>query len=199
MNNMVRHTTAAAVLMTLSAVASAQVLEEVEIRRDGNDAVAHIRFATPVQFRGVVSARSGDLAQVSFDLVPLTDLPGLLGSTIRVTSRGGLPQMIVQDEVVGRAGMSRRLVIRFGVPTKFSVRPGRNNRTIEVVLEGLGEAATRSFEPSVPVVVTAPPVVQPPAVDLGGPLPTPIPKLWRFFHWHNRRLIAGTRQPLWSL
>lgn len=166
MNNMVRHTTAAAVLMTLSAVASAQVMEEVEIRKDGKDAVAHIRFATPVQFRGVVLARSGDLAQVSYDLVPLTDLPGLLGSRLRVPSSGGLPQLIVQDEVVGRAGMSRRLIISFGVPTTFKVRAGRNNRTIEVVLEGLGDAATRSFEQPVPIV-TAPPVVQPPIVDLG--------------------------------
>jgi len=167
MNNMVRHTTAAAVLMTLSAAVSAQVLEEVEIRRDGKDAVAHIRFATQVQFRGVVSARSGDLTQVSYDLVPLNDLPGLLGSTRRVPSRGGLPQMIVQDEVVGRAGMSRRLIISFGVPTKFRVRAGRSNRTIEIVLEGLGEAATRSFEQPVPVG-TVPPVVQPPVMDIGA-------------------------------
>ena len=175
MNNMVRHSISAAALMTLSAMAGAQVLEEVEIRREGNDAVAVIKFATPVQFRSVVSARAGDLTQVFYDLVPLTELPGLVGAARRVPGRGGLPQIDVQDEVVGRAGMSRKLVINFGVPTKFRARAGRNNRHIEIVLEGMGEAATRSFEPVPKAPPAAPvPTTQAPAMDPGASAPAEV-------------------------
>lgn len=181
MRHWVRHSVAAAALATLSAGASAQVFEEMELRREGNDAVVVMKFATPVQFRGAVSARAGDLTQIYYDLIPLTDLPGLLGSARRMPARGDLPQLDVRDEIVGRSGMSRKLVVNFGVPTKFGVRAGRSNRHVEIVLTGLGDAATRSFEPippgtAVPGVAAAAPdlPVAPPAEPATTP-PSPQP------------------------
>jgi hypothetical protein len=153
--------TSAAVLLGLSAVAGAQVMEDVELRREGQDAVASIRFVTPIQFRRAVSARAGDLTQAFYDVMPATDLPSLVDGRQRVAGGGGLPQIVILDEVVDRAGMGRKLLVRFNTPTRFKVRAGRGNKSIEIVLEGLGDAVSSSIPP-VPAPAVQPAVLQQP-------------------------------------
>jgi tetratricopeptide (TPR) repeat protein len=55
--------------------------------------------------------------------------------------------------------VSRKLVIRFGTPTKFRVRAGRDNRSIEVILEGLGSSVKVVVE-ALSAAKTKPPVAK---------------------------------------
>ncbi|TXC67322.1 hypothetical protein FSC37_21370 [Piscinibacter aquaticus] len=50
-----------------SATAHAQLIDDVEFRRDGADAIVQVRFVTPVVFRRALLAASGDSVQVLYD------------------------------------------------------------------------------------------------------------------------------------
>jgi hypothetical protein len=127
-------------LFCLSAVANAQLIEEVDVRRDGANAIASIRFVIPIQYRRTVTSRAGDLGQVFYNVLPARDNPSLLAGQRKIVTSDGLPQLIITDETVDSTSLNRKLVISFTSPTRYSVRAGRGNKTIEIVLEGLGAA-----------------------------------------------------------
>ena len=127
-------------LYCLSAVVNAQLIEEVDVRRDGANAIASIRFVIPIQYRRTVTSRAGDLGQVFYNVLPARDNPSLLAGQRKIVSGDGLPQIVITDETVDSTSLNRKLVISFTSPTRYSVRAGRGNKTIEIVLEGLGAA-----------------------------------------------------------
>ena len=132
---------AACICAGFASSASAQFLEDVELRQEGANAVVNIKFVTPVQYSRSVSARASDLVQAFYAVLPTRDKILDLRSERRVPAAGNIPSIIITDETANNAVQvqsNRRLVIRFGAPVKFRVRAGRNNRSIEVVLEGLG-------------------------------------------------------------
>ena len=120
--------------------AQAEVFDDIDVRREGKDAVVQVRFTAPVQFLRAVNAKSGDLAQVFYELVPGQELPKFVTGERREFGGDGLPKLSVSDEAV-RGDRSRKFVLRFALPAKFKVRAGRNNRTIDIVIEGAGAAA----------------------------------------------------------
>jgi tetratricopeptide (TPR) repeat protein len=121
--------------------AQAQLIEEVELRRDGRNAIASVRFVSPVQYLRSTASRNGDLVQSFYDVLPTRDVLNLAAGQQRTVHGGGtIPQIQIEDEAQGRAGMSRKLIIRFAKPVKFVVRAGRGNRAIEIVLDGMGES-----------------------------------------------------------
>ena len=131
----------AAVVWTGANVAArAQLIEDAELRVDGPDAVLQVRLVTPIQFQRSVGAPRGDLAQVFYDVIPAREVPNLLASERRIALPGTANQVIVTDDGAGRANLSRKLSIRFSEVTRFQVRSGKGNRSIEVVIEGLGPA-----------------------------------------------------------
>ena len=127
-------------LFCLSTWANAQLIEEVDVRRDGANAVASIRFVVPIQYRRSVTSRAGDLGQVFYNVLPGRDNPSLLAGQRKIIGGDSLPQIVIADETVDSASLNRKLVISFNSPTRYSVRAGRGNKTIEIVLEGLGPA-----------------------------------------------------------
>ena len=135
--------------------AHAQLIEEVEWRTEGNNAVAAVRFVAPVQFLRAMPARSRDLVQAFYTVLPSRD-PAAPVDGQRQILRGtdGLPTVTVTDEV-DKDQTRRKLVVRFDVPSRFSVRAGRSNRSIEIVFDGLGVAARAPSERvSVPSAAT---------------------------------------------
>jgi hypothetical protein len=104
--------------------------------------------------------------------------------------------MIISDEEASspaQANVSRKLVIRFGKPVRFRVRAGRGDRSIEVVLEGLGasvklmSAAARAPAPAGRYVVTLLSSPEP-----GKPLPSSIPaNLQNYQVFTARRVTDG--------
>ena len=83
---------AAAVCTVLCAVspwASAQLIDDVEVRRDGDDAVVAIRFVTPVRYTRNVSPRANDLTQVFYEVIDSRGVANLLQSGQRRLAGGG--------------------------------------------------------------------------------------------------------------
>lgn len=143
-------------LVCMAPVAHAQLIEDIELLREGNNAVAQIRFVTPVQYLRSTTARSGDLSQAFYDVLPTRDTLNLISGQRSLAGGGGIPRITVNDEGVGRGDMSRKLLIRFSAPGKYRIRAGRGNRSIEVVMEGLGAAVETAIQASRPTPVPAP-------------------------------------------
>lgn len=118
----------------------AQLIDDVDFRREGANAVLQIHFVTPVQYRRFVAAQTSDVIQAYYDAVAVRTLPELVVTERRVAAVGGMPEILVSDDATGRSNLSRRLIIRFSKPTQARVRAGRGDKLIEVVLEGLGSA-----------------------------------------------------------
>lgn len=133
-----------AALITLSTwSAQAEILDDIDVRRDGNNAVVQIRLSTPVSLLRSTTSRTKDLTQAYYQ-VRLTDVPPVyVAGERRVVKAEGLPTLTIADEPVRTDKLddiNRRLVISFSQSTPFKVRTGKGDRTIEVVLEGLGAA-----------------------------------------------------------
>lgn len=148
---------AAAVCTVLCAVspwASAQLIDDVEVRRDGDDAVVAIRFVTPVRYTRNVSPRANDLTQVFYEVIDSRGVANLLQSGQRRLAGGnGLPALSITDEL-DSGSTKRKLVVHFAGETRFKVRAGRNNRSIDIVLTGQG-AAVRPAVPTAPMPTAA--------------------------------------------
>jgi tetratricopeptide (TPR) repeat protein len=148
--------------LALSALsAQAQLIDDVEYRREGADAVLQIRLITEIQYQRAAIGRSGDLTQAFYLLLPTRQTLSLITSERRLAARGaagdaaGLPGIVVTDESSsGRAANERRVLIRLDRAVPHQVRAGRGGRTIEVVLPGMGDAV--GLAPVAPPVVVAP-------------------------------------------
>ncbi len=127
--------------------AQAQFLDEAELRQEGANAIANIRFVTPVQYLRSTSARASDMVQAFYNVLPSRDPVTDIPSELRLAGGAGIPSIIISDEVVNntaQAKSSRKLVIRFDTPVKFRLRAGRDSRSIELVLEGLGASVKKA-------------------------------------------------------
>ena len=119
--NLQRHAprllTLALAISTLSA--QAQLIDDVEYRREGADAVLQIRLITEIQYQRAAIGRSGDLTQAFYLLLPTRQTLNLITAERRLAARGapaegsGLPGIVVTDEASsGRAANERRVLIR---------------------------------------------------------------------------------------
>ncbi len=125
-------------LLCAAGFAQAQVIEEVELRREGNNAIVQVRFTVPVQYRRSVAASSNDLVQIVYDVVPSRDKPNFLDGERRQIGGDGIPRVSISEEGAGSGENDRRLIVRLDPPTRFKVRSGSDRRSIEIVLEGQG-------------------------------------------------------------
>lgn len=159
----------AVMLVCMAPLAHAQLIEDIELRREGNNAVAQIRFVTPVQYLRSTTARSGDLSQAFYDVLPTRDTLSLISGQRSLPGGGAIPRVTVNDEGVGRGDMSRKLLIRFSAPGKYRIRAGRGNRSIEVVMEGLGSDVDAAVQAAKPAPAPAPAPVAVPAPGASTP------------------------------
>lgn len=122
-----------------AAPVQAQVFDDVDVRKERDDAVVQIKFTVAIQFLRAVPAKSGDLVQAFYEIRPGGELPRFFSGERRLAGGGALPAITITDEAV-RSDFERKLVIRFDKPTKFRVRPGAGNRSIEIVIAGAASA-----------------------------------------------------------
>jgi tetratricopeptide (TPR) repeat protein len=120
-------------------VANAQLMEDIDFRREGENAVVQIRFVAPVQYQRAVVTKSADLVQVFYNILPSPEaVPTLIGER-RASSDKDLPQFVITDEAISRDNLNKRkLLIRFNEPTHFKIRAGKSKESLEIVLEGYG-------------------------------------------------------------
>jgi tetratricopeptide (TPR) repeat protein len=143
MNKYLLRPIAACIFAGFAATAHAQFVDDVELRQEGANAVLQVRFVTPVLYSKSISARASDLVQAFYTLLPTRDQISDVISERRLAAAGDIPSISVTDESdnsTAQANSSRKLVIRFAAPVRFRVRAGRDNRSIEVVFEGLGSS-----------------------------------------------------------
>lgn len=125
--------------LCLVSAAQAQLLDDIEIKSSGKDAVAVIRFSAPVQFQRSIAAKSGDLVQVFYNILPRKDSTITQVGERRIAGGNGLPQLVVTDEAVSNDDLfKRKLLVRFSQSVGFKVRAGRAKETLEIVMEGMG-------------------------------------------------------------
>lgn len=125
--------------LCLVSLAQAQLLDDIEIKSNGKDAVAVVRFSAPVQFQRSIAAKSGDLVQVFYNILPRKDSTITLVGERRIAGGNGLPQLVVTDEAVSNDDLfKRKLLVRFSQSVGFKVRAGRAKETLEIVMEGMG-------------------------------------------------------------
>lgn len=171
---------AVALLCAAAPWAQAQLIDEVDVRREGDDAVLSVRFVTPVRYTRSVAPRANDLAQVYYEVVEPRGVASLLTAGQRRLAGGdGLPTIAITDEFDGpAASVKRKLVVRFGSQTRFKVRSGRTTRSIDIVLEGQGGAVKpRVAAPPMPAAAPGRQfvVLLSSSVDPGMQLNAPVP------------------------
>ena len=82
----------------IAASVQAQVVDDVELRQDGGNAVIVVKFVTPVQYSNSVSARASDLVQVFYTVLPTRESVDLQRSERRLPGGGSIPEITVRDE-----------------------------------------------------------------------------------------------------
>ncbi len=134
---------AACICAAFAPNAQAQLIDNVEVRQEVNNAIVQISFVTPVQYSRSNAARSLDLVQIYYRVIPTPERINIVPSERRIVGGGDIPSISVRDESDSATmlnSVSRKLIIRFDKPTAFQIRAGRSSRSIEVVLEGLGDS-----------------------------------------------------------
>jgi tetratricopeptide (TPR) repeat protein len=185
------------VLVCVAQAAQAQLIEDAELRTEGADAILQVRLVTPIQFQRSAGAPRGEIAQAFYDVIPAREVPNLVAAERRIAGGGSVPDIIISDDGVARANLSRKLTIRFSEPLRFQVRAGKGNRSIEVILEGLGPAmrAASAIQP-LPVADAARRYVvtiqssSDPNVQLAAPIPASVQDYEVF---SSRRIVDGKR------
>lgn len=158
---------AACLCAGFTASVQAQIVDELEWRQEGTDAVAVIEFVTPVQYTKSISARALDLVQAFYTVLPTHEPLNLSFTERRLVGGGGLPSIVVRDEsamTTNIADVKRKVVVQFSQPIHFKVRPGRKVTALEIVFAGLGDAVNVVPVKTTKVLPTpATPVAQAPA------------------------------------
>ena len=123
----------------LSPCAQSQILDDIEVKREGKDAVAMVRFTVPVQFQRSIASKSGDLIQIFYSILQNKDRTITQVGERRVVGGNGMPQLVVTDEAVSNDNLfKRKLLVRISQPAVIKARAGRTKDSLEIVLEGIG-------------------------------------------------------------
>ncbi|MDT7517054.1 tetratricopeptide repeat protein [Rhodoferax mekongensis] len=140
-------------LAATSCTVHAQMVEELEFRKEAGNAVVQVRFGSAIQFQRSIASRSGDLFQVFYNVVSGNETDLTLVGERRVSNGRGLPEFVLTDEAVNRDNLTRRkLLVRFSGATKVKFRAGNNKQSLELVFEGMAsslEAVEKSKQPDV--------------------------------------------------
>jgi TolA-binding protein len=204
-NNNLRATVVACAIACAAASAQAQLLDQFDVRREGNDAVLQLRFATEIQFQRAFTARAGDLTLIEYTLLTTTNAQVRAAQGLQLGRAEGLPRLTLGDEPLASV-RSRRLVLRTVDATAVNVRAGEGNRSIEIVLRGAGAgvraapaAAARAPAAETPATLPAAErrfvIVIASSTDPATPLPALVPRSLQDYEVFTReRVVDGVRR-----
>jgi SPOR domain len=137
MNHLFRTTISATVLSAACAGVHAQTIDQFDVRREGNNAVLQLRFATEIQFQRSFSTRSGDQTLIFYALTTTTNSELRASQGMTLDARQGLPRLTLADES-DRGERNRKIILRTADSARLEVRAGQGNRSIEIVFLGAG-------------------------------------------------------------
>ncbi len=113
----------------------AQLLDDVELKREGNKTVLFIRFVTPIQYQNSTLAQAGNLARIAYTILPTAERMTPITSERRLVSNGNIPELTVTDTATSSMEEKRELLLRFAKPIRFQINAGRENKSIEITLD----------------------------------------------------------------
>lgn len=117
---------------------AAFIVDQVQVRRAGDDAVLELQFDTEVSFLRLIATASGDTVFVAYQLVATTNREVGPGSQLLSLDHvRGLDRVRLTDEPA-QGDRERRLVLRMGTASTVRARAGRDSRRLEIVLVGQG-------------------------------------------------------------
>jgi hypothetical protein len=209
-------TSLVAAATALASASHAQTIDQFDVRREGNNAVLQLRFATEIQFQRSFSTGSGDLTLIFYSLVTTTNSELRSSQGMTLDAAQGLPRLTLADES-DRGERNRKLVLRTADSTRVDVRAGQGNRSIEIVFRGAGagvsavQAAPARRAPAPAAAAAAVPVEITPATlpqaerrfvivlqsstDPSAAMTTSIPRnLQNYDVFTNERVVDGTRR-----
>jgi len=137
-------------LLLLAGGVRGEVLEELEVRAEGPDAVVRVKFAARVQYLRHAPLQRASLVEISFQFVS-----GARESNIEehraLRGRGSLPNVRVTYPVQVGSPI-KRLKVEFSREVEFLIGAGQDNRELEIVIIGAGKdaQAARSAPPAPP-------------------------------------------------
>jgi tetratricopeptide (TPR) repeat protein len=166
----------AACVLFGAATARAEVLDDVELRADGNDAVVRISFGVRVQYMGHAPLDRADLVEISFLLVSNNAQQTTVEEFRRLPAVGTFPAVSI-NYPVQLVSSTKRIKVQFARSVRFRVRPGRDNRSLEIVIPGGAAEMARAAPAAAPPPAPAPKpeAVPPPAVKPVPPPAAPAP------------------------
>lgn len=185
-----------AALLAIPGLAQAQLIDEIELQREGRDAVMHIRFATPVQLLHALSGSSADNTLIIYRVLPTQQTLELGPAERRLPPNAmgtKLPGITITDlPSSDRGSEERRLRMVLSTGVSHTVRAGRNARTIDVVLVGLGRQLPAQQEAELPSALAGLLRVTLEASEQPGVLSAAIPAALQEVNvFTSRRVVEG--------
>jgi hypothetical protein len=134
------------------------IVDQVQVRRVGEDAVLELQFTTEVQYQRLIATAAGDTIVIAYQLVSMTNREVGPGSQLLALDHlRGLDRVRLTDEPA-QGDRERRLVLRLGSASGVSARSGSDGRRLTIVLAGRGaslEDAPASVAEAAPLPTTA--------------------------------------------
>lgn len=144
-----------AVLLLVAIDASAQLVDSVDVTREGNDAVVRIRFGALIQYLRHVPASEGKLVQVFFQITARDEASESIQEQQRRPPPNNLVPGLLVTYPAQQPGLQRRLDVEFAAPVRFRLRP-EDGRTIMIVVP-LSEEQIAKLAPPMPRDLGIPP------------------------------------------
>ena len=146
-----------ALVLLIPPGAMAEILDDLDVRAEGNDAVVRIRFGARVQYLAHAPLGTADLVEIAFVLVSNDAQQTTVEEYRRIPGNGTFPAVTVTYPVQ-LTTTTKRVRVQFSRRVQFTVRPGGDSRTIEVVIADVGkDVVSRRAAPT----LTAKPGQQP--------------------------------------
>ena len=153
------------ILLFASAGAMAQLLDTIEVTRDGPNALVRIRFAVLIQYLRHAPATRGDTVQLFFQITAGgEDALGVLEEQRRSPPNDYLPRFDVTYPAQAPR-VERRIEIRFAEPVTYRLRP-EDNRTILLTIPIAEDRLAKLAPPKPAGVAPPPPTAAAPTTDL---------------------------------
>src|SRR5690348_7300916 len=137
--------------------AHGEILDDVDVRAEGLDAVVRVRFAARVQYlRHAPQDGGSTLLEIYFLLASNQVQETAVEERRRLRGKGSLPNIAV-NYPVQLLETTKRIKVEFSSAVRFKVRPGKDNRDIEIVILGAGKDAVAArgerFEPQYAILL----------------------------------------------
>ncbi len=166
-----------AVVLTVAvfwaSAARSQLLDSIEVRREGADAQVRIKFATRIQYLRHVPLERGSLLRIYFQITAGEEATS---GTIEEMRRSPPTPLVPRFDVVyppQPQRPQRMIEVRFAQPVRFSVRP-EDSTTLLITLPIAADVLS-SLPPTGPKPEATPPNAAPPVTTAPPSPPTPAP------------------------